>query len=219
MLLATVFFVPINQTNADSIVNSSNNSPLRKKVDEQNGKKMSSDDKTTPSQNRLGTNTKNSLGQDFKETNAISNDDSAPNKTKQEIKEHIEGYMPNMDCVNSNIVPNMCMYPETVSITDFGLGAAHVATDILTALNLYIVYPLFDKALSVMFNQSNITTNFKSIFTDVQNFAKTSFASKAFQGIVFALFGIGLVWVFIKQAHTLKNLLIIFTILIGGTVL
>lgn len=215
VLLATVFFVPINQANADSIGNSSNNSPLKQKVDEQNGKKSSSDDKTTTPQNSLGANTKNGLGQDVKETNAISNDGSAPNVNKTEIKTNLGS--PNMNWVNENVVPNMRMYHETGSITDFGLGAAHVATDILTALNLYIVYPLFDKALSVMFDLSNITNNFNSVFTDVQNFAKTSFASKAFQGIVFAFFGIGLVWVFIKQTHTLKNLLIIFLILVGGT--
>lgn len=217
VLLVTVFFVPINQANADSIGNTTNNSPLKQKVDEQNGKKSSSSNKTTTPQNSLGTNTKNGLGQDVKETNAISNDGSAPNKTKQEIKEHIDGYMPNMDWVNENVVPNMRLYHETGSITEFGLGAAHVATDILTALNLYIVYPLFDKALSVMFNLSNITNSLNGVFTDVQSFAKTSFASKAFQGIVDAFFGVGLVWVFIKQTHSLKNVLIIFLILVGGT--
>ncbi|MFR4249511.1 MAG: CD3337/EF1877 family mobilome membrane protein [Leuconostoc lactis] len=215
VLIATVFFVPINQANADNIGNSSNNSPLKQKVDEQNGKQSSSDDKTTTPQNSLGTNTKNGLGQDVKETNSISNDGSAPNQTKEEIIKNFS--IPDMDWVNANVVPNMRMYHETGSITEFGLGAAHVATDILTALNLYIVYPLFDKALSVMFNLSNITNSLNSVFTDVQNFAKTSFASKAFQSIVYTFFGIGLVWVFIKQTHTLKNGLIIFLILVGGT--
>lgn len=216
VLLATVFFVPINQANADSIGNSSNNSPLKQKVDEQNGKQSSSDDKTTKPQNSLGTHTKNGLGQDVKETNAISNDGSAPNKTKEEIQTNL-GKDLDMDWVNTNVVPNMRLYHETGSITDFGLGAAHVATDILTALNLYIVYPLFDKSLSVMFNLSNITNSLNGVFADVQNFAKTSFASKAFQSIVYTFFGIGLVWVFIKQTHTLKNGLIIFLILVGGT--
>lgn len=216
VLLVTVFFVPINQANADSIGNSSNNSPLKQKVDEQNGKKSTSDDKTTTPQNSLGTNTKNGLGQDVKETNAISNDGSAPNVTKKDILDNLNDNS-DMDWVNTNVVPNMRMYHETGSITDFGLGAAHVATDILTALNLYIVYPLFDKALSVMFNLTNITNSLNGVFTDVQNFAKTSFASKAFQGIVYTFFGIGLVWVFIKQTHTLKNGLIIFLILVGGT--
>lgn len=216
VLLATVFFVPINQVNADGIGNTNNNSPLKQKVDEQNGNTSNSSNKTTTPQNSLGTNTKNGLGQDVKETNSISNDGSAPNKTKEEIQSQL-GQSLNMDWVNENVVPNMRLYHETGSITEFGLGAAHVATDILTALNLYIVYPLFDKALSVMFNLSNITNSFNGVFTDVQNFAKTSFASTAFQGIVYAFFGIGLVWVFIKQTHTLKNVLIILLILVGGT--
>lgn len=216
VLLATVFFVPINQVNADGIGNTNNSSPLKQKVDEQNGNTSSSSNKTTTPQNSLGTNTKNGLGQDVKETNSISNDGSAPNKTKEEIQSQL-GQSLNMDWVNENVVPNMRLYHETGSITEFGLGAAHVATDILTALNLYIVYPLFDKALSVMFNLSNITNSFNGVFTDVQNFAKTSFASTAFQGIVYAFFGIGLVWVFIKQTHTLKNVLIILLILVGGT--
>lgn len=215
VLLTTVFFVPTNQVNADGIGNSNNNSPLKQKVDEKNGNTSSSDNKTTTPQNSLGTNTKNGLGQDVKETNSISNDGSAPNKTKAEIVRNLA--IPDMDWVNTNVVPNMRLYHETGSITEFGLGAAHVATDILTALNLYIVYPLFDKALSVMFNLSNITNSFNGVFTDVQNFAKTSFASIAFQGIVYSFFGIGLVWVFIKQTHTIKNLLVILLILVGGT--
>ena len=215
VLLTTVFFVPTNQVNADGIGNSNNNSPLKQKVDEQNGNISSSDNKTTTPQNSLGTNSKNGLGQDVKETNSISNDGSAPNKTKAEIVRNLA--IPDMDWVNTNVVPNMRLYHETGSITEFGLGAAHVATDILTALNLYIVYPLFDKALSVMFNLSNITNSFNGVFTDVQNFAKTSFASTAFQGIVYAFFGIGLVWVFIKQTHTIKNVLIILLVLVGGT--
>lgn len=215
VLLTTVFFVPTNQVNADGIGNSNNNSPLKQKVDEQNGNTSSSDNKTTTPQNSLGTNSKNGLGQDVKETNSISNDGSAPNKTKAEIVRNLA--IPDMDWVNTNVVPNMRLYHETGSITEFGLGAAHVATDILTALNLYIVYPLFDKALSVMFNLSNITNSFNGVFIDVQNFAKTSFASTAFQGIVYAFFGIGLVWVFIKQTHTIKNVLIILLVLVGGT--
>lgn len=215
VLLATVFFVPIKQVVADDIGNPSNTSPLKQEVDEQNDRKSSADDKTSTPQNSLGTNTKNGLGQDIKKTTAISNDGSAPNVKKSEIIAHLA--LPDMDWVNTNVVPNMRLYHETGSITDFGLGAAHVATDILTALNLYIVYPLFDKALSVMFDLSNITNSFNGVFTDVQNFAKTSFESKAFQGIVYAFFGIGLVWVFIKQAQTLKNVWIIFLILVGGT--
>lgn len=217
VLLATVFFVPTSQVNADGIGNSNNNSPLKQKVDEQNGNTSSSDNKTTTPQNSLGTNTKNGLGQDVKENNSISNDGSAPNVTKKEIVLHLDAVPSDMDWVNEKVVPNMRLYHETGSITDFGLGAAHVATDILTALNLYIIYPLFDKALSVMFNLSNITNSFNGVFTDVQNFAKASFASTAFQGIVYAFFGIGLVWVFIKQTHTIKNVLIILLILVGGT--
>ncbi|MBZ5961361.1 hypothetical protein KII94_08800 [Leuconostoc gelidum subsp. gasicomitatum] len=216
VLLATAFFIPINQAFADNIGNA-NNSPLKQKVDEQNGKKSSSDDKTKTPQNSLGTNVKNGIGQDVKETNAISNDGSAPNKNKEEILLHLSVNKTDMDWVNANVVPNMRLYHETGSITDFGLGAAHVATDILTALNLYIVYPLFDKALSAMFDLTNITNGFNGVFTDVQNFAKTSFASTAFQGIVYAFFGIGLVWVFIKNTNTLKNILIIFLILVGGS--
>ncbi|MER2094413.1 MAG: hypothetical protein ABS893_03145 [Aerococcus urinaeequi] len=186
VILATVFFVPTSQVNADGIGNSNNNSPLKQKVDEQNGNTSSSDNKTSTPQNSLGTNTKNGLGQDVKENNSISNDGSAPNVTKKEIVLHLDAVPSDMDWVNEKVVPNMRLYHETGSITDFGLGAAHVATDILTALNLYIIYPLFDKALSVMFNLSNITNSFNGVFTDVQNFAKASFASTAFQGIVYA---------------------------------
>lgn len=205
VLLGTVFFVPINHVNADDIGNASSNSP-QKPIEEDNKVK-----------NILGTNVKNGWGDDVKETNAISNDGSVPNVTKQDIIRHFDADPSDMDWVNENVVPNMRLYHETGSIIEFGLGAAHVATDIFIALNLYVVYPLFDKSLSVLFNLTNITDSFNGVFINVQNFAKTSFASKAFQGIVYTFFGIGLVWIFIKQTHNLKNVLIIFLIFVGGS--
>ncbi|MCK8605643.1 hypothetical protein LNP18_05945 [Leuconostoc citreum] len=215
VLMATAFFVPCTNISADGLGNASN-SPLKQKVDESNGKKKSDKDSeaTTP-KSSLGTNVKNGLGKDVKETNRLADDGVAPDVPEKDIR--IKLQEPDMNWINANVTGNMRIYHEKGGITEFGLGAAHIATDLFVSLNLYIVYPLFDKALSVMFDLANITNGMNSIFGDIQAFAKKSFASTAFQGIVYVFFGVGLVWVFIKNAKSIKNLIVIFAVLVGGT--
>ncbi|MGR8808810.1 CD3337/EF1877 family mobilome membrane protein [Leuconostoc citreum] len=215
VLMATAFFVPCANVSADGLGNSSN-SPLKQKIDESNGKKKSDkDNEATTPKNSLGTNVKNGLGKDVKENSPLADDGLPPEFTEKEIKTKISDR--NMNWINANITSNMRIYHETGSITDFGLGAAHIATDLFVSLNLYIVYPLFDKALSVMFDLPNITNGMNSVFSDIQSFSKASFASTAFQGIVYVFFAVGLVWVFLKTAKSIKNIIIILAILVGGT--
>lgn len=228
VLIATAFFVPINNISADSIGDSNNNNLLKQKVDERNSKKNKTSDKPIigpkkPTdedhkvKNRLGSNVKNSLNQEVNEKPLIKQDNSLDKLSKELIISKLNESNPDMDWVDANLVQNMHMYHENGSLTDFSLGAAHVATDMLTALNLNIVYPLFEKALSVMFDLSAISDGMNNIFLSVQDFSKTSFASSAFKGLVYVFFGVGLVWVYIKNNHSLKSILIILLIFVAGS--
>ena len=135
VLVGTAFFVPTTQILADNIGNANaNSSPLKQKVDEKNGKSSSS---TTTPKSSLGTNVKNGLGKDVKETNSLKANTSAPAKTEDVIKAELG--KPDMDWVNSNILKNYKLYHQDSSLTDFSSGAAHIATDLFTAINLDIV--------------------------------------------------------------------------------
>lgn len=216
VLVGTAFFVPTTQILADNIGNANaNSSPLKQKVDEKNGKSSSS---TTTPKSSLGTNVKNGLGKDVKETNSLKANTSAPAKTEDVIKAELG--KPDMDWVNSNILKNYKLYHQDSSLTDFSSGAAHIATDLFTAINLDIVYPLFDKALSTMFNLTGITTGINNVLTSVGQYSQKAWQSDAMKGLLYLAFGVGLVWTFaksIKSGGGLKSILTLLVIAILGS--
>lgn len=216
VLLGTAFFVPTTQISADNIGNANaNSSPLKQKVDEKNGKKSSSN--TTP-KSSLGTNAKNGLGQDVKETNGLESNTSKADKLEDDIKDKLEKH--DMDWVNSYILKNYKLYHEDGSITDFALGASHIVTDLFTAINLDIVYPLFDKALSTMFNLTGITNGINGVLTSVGQYSNKAWQSDALKGLLYLAFGVGLVWTFaksIKSGGGLKSILTIVVIAVVGS--
>lgn len=216
VLVGTAFFVPTTQILADNIGNANaNSSPLKQKVDEKNGKSSSS---TTTPKSSLGTNVKNGLGKDVKETNSLKANTSAPAKTEDVIKTELG--KPDMDWVNSNILKNYKLYHQDSSLTDFSSGAAHIATDLFTAINLDIVYPLFDKALSTMFNLTGITTGINNVLTSVGQYSQKAWQSDAMKGLLYLAFGVGLVWTFarsIKSGGGLKSILTLLVIAILGS--
>ena len=216
VLVGTAFFVPTTQILADNIGNANaNSSPLKQKVDEKNGKSSSS---TTTPKSSLGTNVKNGLGKDVKETNSLKANTSAPAKTEDVIKAELG--KPDMDWVNSNILKNYKLYHQDSSLTDLSSGAAHIATDLFTAINLDIVYPLFDKALSTMFNLTGITTGINNVLISVGQYSQKAWQSDAMKGLLYLAFGVGLVWTFaksIKSGGGLKSILTLLVIAILGS--
>lgn len=117
----------------------------------------------------IGKNNKSSLKTDTtKQTNSLSNDGSPANQSESTIRDKLGETTgsPDMNWVTSNILANYKMYHEDGSITDFALGASHIVTDLFTAINLNIVYPLFDQSLSTMFDLTNITNGVNNILTD-----------------------------------------------------
>ena len=98
------------------------------------------------------------------------------------------------------------------------------------SLNLYIIYPLFDTALSKMFDLTNITQGINDIFSNVQQFTKQTWAGEVFKQLLYTAFGLGIVWVFIQSVKSGAGLKAILSVLLvaiigsawisaGGTVL
>ena len=200
VLLGTAFFVPQSVVFADGIIGSSNaNSSV------------------------IGKNNKSSLKTDTtKQTTSLSTDGSPAKQSESTIRDKLgeTSGSPDMNWVTSNILANYKMYHEDGSITDFALGASHIVTDLFTAINLNIVYPLFDQSLSTMFDLTNITNGVNNILTDVGQYTKSSWQSQAFKGLLYLVFGVGLVWVFAKTFNHgggLKSILTVLVIAIIGT--
>ena len=200
VLLGTAFFVPQSVVLADGTIGSTNaNSSV------------------------IGKSNKSSLKTDTtKQTNSLSNDGSPANQSESTIRDKLGETTgsPDMNWVTSNILANYKMYHEDGSITDFALGASHIVTDLFTAINLNIVYPLFDQSLSTMFDLTNITNGVNNILTDVGQYTKSSWQSQAFKGLLYLAFGVGLVWVFAKTFNHgggLKSILAVLVIAIIGT--
>nr|WP_223321073.1 hypothetical protein [Leuconostoc mesenteroides] len=125
-----------------------------------------------------------------------------------------------MDWVNSHILQNYKLYHQDSSLTDVSSGAAHIVTDLFTAINLNIVYPLFDKALSTMFDLTNITNEINDVLDSVGQYSQKAWQSDALKGLLYLAFGVGLVWTFaksIKSGGGLKSILMILIIAVIGS--
>ncbi|QYU58821.1 ABC transporter permease [Weissella confusa] len=125
-----------------------------------------------------------------------------------------------IDWINDNVEKNFTVYHEKGSLTDFGLNSAHMISELFMSLNIYIVYPLFDKALATMFDLANITSGIDSVFKNVQTFTKKAWVGEVFKQMLYLAFGIGVVWAFIQ---TIKNgsgtkaiLTVLLTAVLGG---
>lgn len=139
---------------------------------------------------------------------------SASDYTEDVIKAKLR--QPDMDWVNSHILQNYKFYHQDSSLTDVSSGAAHIVTDLFTAINLNIVYPLFDKALSTMFNLTGIN----GVLTSVGQYSNKAWQSDALKGLLYLAFGVGLVWTLaksIKSGGGLKSILTIVVIAVVGS--
>lgn len=171
---------------------------------------------------------KEALAKDKADGKAVYEGTTQPTHTEKEIKNR---FMNNdIDWMNKNISKNFTAYYQSGSLTDLGLSSAHLVASLFMSLNLYIIYPLFDTALSKMFDLTNITQGINDIFSNVQQFTKQTWAGEVFKQLLYTAFGLGLVWVFIQSVKSGAGLKAILSVLLvaiigsawisaGGTVL
>ncbi|WP_420063177.1 CD3337/EF1877 family mobilome membrane protein [Leuconostoc lactis] len=171
---------------------------------------------------------KEALAKDKADGKAVYEGTTQPTHTEKEIKKYLA--QNDIDWINKNISKNFTVYYQSGSLTDLGLSSAHLVASLFMSLNLYIIYPLFDTALSKMFDLTNITQGINDIFSNVQQFTKQTWAGEVFKQLLYTAFGLGLVWVFIQSVKSgagLKTILSVLLVAIigsawisaGGTVL
>ncbi|MFT9470091.1 CD3337/EF1877 family mobilome membrane protein [Leuconostoc pseudomesenteroides] len=171
---------------------------------------------------------KEALAKDKAEGKAVDEGTTQPTHTEKEIKKYLA--QNDIDWINKNISKNFTVYYQSGSLTDLGLSSAHLVASLFMSLNLYIIYPLFDTALSKMFDLTNITQGINDIFSNVQQFTKQTWAGEVFMQLLYTAFGLGLVWVFIQSVKSGAGLKAILSVLLvaiigsawisaGGTVL
>ncbi|WP_273722003.1 CD3337/EF1877 family mobilome membrane protein [Leuconostoc mesenteroides] len=168
------------------------------------------------------------LAKDKADGKAVNEGTTQPTHTKKTIKDKLK--YNDIDWINKNISKNFTVYYQSGSLTDLGLSSAHLVASLFMSLNLYIIYPLFDTALSKMFDLTNITQGINDIFSNVQQFTKQTWAGAVFKQLLYTAFGLGLVWVFIQSVKSGAGLKAILSVLLvaiigsawisaGGTVL
>lgn len=171
---------------------------------------------------------KEALAKDKADGKAVDEGTTQPTHTEKEIINKLGKN--DIDWVNKNISKNFTAYYQSGSLTDLGLSSAHLVASLFMSLNLYIIYPLFDTALSKMFDLTNITQGINDIFSNVQQFTKQTWAGEVFKQLLYTAFGLGLVWVFIQSIKSGAGLKAILSVLLvaiigsawisaGGTVL
>lgn len=171
---------------------------------------------------------KEALAKDKADGKAVNEGTTQPTHTEKEIINKLGRN--DIDWVNKNITKNFTVYYQSGSLTDLGLSSAHLVASLFMSLNLYIIYPLFDTALSKMFDLTNITQGINDIFSNVQQFTKQTWAGEVFKQLLYTAFGLGLVWVFIQSVKSGAGLKAILSVLLvaiigsawisaGGTVL
>ena len=171
---------------------------------------------------------KEALAKDKANGKSVYEGTTQPSYDEKKIKDKLGRN--DIDWINKNISKNFTVYYQSGSLTDLGLSSAHLVASLFMSLNLYIIYPLFDTALSKMFDLTNITQGINDIFSNVQQFTKQTWAGEVFKQLLYTAFGLGLVWVFIQSVKSGAGLKAIFSVLLvaiigsawisaGGTVL
>lgn len=142
-----------------------------------------------------------------------------PDFDKEEITKRLANR--DMDWVTKNILVNYKAYHQKASLTDWAQGIAHVLSDFFGSINQYIVYGLFDKALSTTFNLAKITSGVDDVLNKVGKNSKAVWASQAFKNLLYTAFAVGIVWVAVKNLQNsrgFKMMFILISLAVGGTV-
>lgn len=155
---------------------------------------------------------KEALAKDKANGKSVYEGTTQPTHTEKEIKKYLA--QNDIDWINKNISKNFTVYYQSGSLTDLGLSSAHLVASLFMSLNLYIIYPLFDTALSKMFDLTNITQGINDIFSNVQQFTEQTWAGEVFKQLLYTAFGLGLVWVFIQSVKSGAGLKAILSVLL-----
>ena len=141
-----------------------------------------------------------------------------PDEDKATIQKKLG--QPDMDWVNQRILVNYKAYHEKAGLTDWGKGIANVISDMFTSFNQYIVYGLFDKALSTTFDLAKITSGIDDIFKKVGKSTTAIWLSPAMKGVYYLVFGVAVAWVFVqlsKSGQVAKAIIsLILSAVVGG---
>ncbi|GAK31930.1 ABC-type antimicrobial peptide transport system, permease component [Weissella oryzae SG25] len=138
---------------------------------------------------------------------------------KKEVIKHYSSQ--DMDYINEKMLSNYKPYhQEPDNALDFSTNAAHVLADLFSSINRDLVYVVFDKALSLLFNLTNVQNSTNSLFNKTSKFNGSFWNNEAFKNIVYIAFGVGILWAFIMQAKNhggIKSIAMIIAFLIFGS--
>lgn len=137
-------------------------------------------------------------------------------------KKVAQGYLDkqDMDNINDKLLFNYKPYHKDAKAFDFSTNAAHVLSDLFSSINRDIVYGVFDKALSLLFNLTNVQNSTNALFKATSSYNKAFWNNKAFKQLVYLAFSIGILWAFIKQVRDrggFKVIVLIIAYLIFGS--
>lgn len=137
---------------------------------------------------------------------------------KDEVNKHYQEK--DIDYMNAKVLSNYKPYYKDAGITDFSRNAAHVLAELFSSINRDIIYTLFDKALSVLFNLTNIQNSTNTLFNKAGKFNNSIWTNQSFKMLIYVAFAGGIVWAFITEAKNhggLKSILTIVIIFIVGS--
>lgn len=150
--------------------------------------------------------------------------EQAKDKDKGLSKDLVNKALENQDIdtiIKKDIISNYKPYhQEPDNALDFSTNAAHVLADLFSSINRDIVFTVFDKALSLLFNLTNVQNSTNNLFKETSKFNGSFWNNEAFKNIIYIAFGVGIVWAFVMQVKNhggLKSIATIIAFLILGS--
>lgn len=138
---------------------------------------------------------------------------------KKEVSSHLDSQ--DIEYINNKLLDNYKPYrQEPENALDFSTNAAHVLADLFSSINRDIVFTVFDKALSLLFNLTNVQNSTNNLFKETSKFNGSFWNNEAFKNIIYIAFGVGIVWAFVMQVKNhggLKSIATIIVFLILGS--
>ncbi|GAK30783.1 putative membrane protein [Weissella oryzae SG25] len=157
---------------------------------------------------------KNSEFNDNKNTNTKSISevkDEAKGFDKQEVLKHLNNQ--DIDYINTNLLSNYQPYHQKEGSFDFSTTAAHIFADLFTSINKDVIYMVFDKALALLFDLTNVQNSTNDLFKQTTTFSTSFFNNKAFKQFIYLAFAVGILTVFIRQLRNHGGFKAIFLLL------
>ncbi|GAK31907.1 ABC-type antimicrobial peptide transport system, permease component [Weissella oryzae SG25] len=131
-----------------------------------------------------------------KDLQQVKSEDKGLNK--DEVLKHLNNQ--DIDYINAKLISNYIpYYQKPADSFDFSTLTAHTLANLFTSLNHDIVYAVFDKAFSLLFDLTNVQNSTNDLYTETGTFNSAFFKNKAFKELLYLAFAAGVVTVFIKQ--------------------